>query len=208
MKLSITSLIFALTVFAVADLMARPARVNQIPNGQKYSCQGCHFNPGGGGARNPFGETVNDNLENGQVRWDLIFNIDSDGDGRTNGEELLDPDGNWSQGQANPGNLEDVTHPGVSDATTVDITNNPETSLFPLPAIDKVTLEFNSNYTGVGELSVIDLNGNSVYSISEMTRFGANEMTIDLLDLNLSEGVYFIVFRNKYNVIKRKLIIN
>ena len=138
----------------------------------------------------------------------MIFNIDSDGDGRTNGEELLDPDGNWSQGQANPGNTEDVTHPGVSDATTVDITNNPETSLFPLPAIDKVTLEFNSNYTGVGELSVIDLNGNSVYSISEMTRFGANEMTIDLLDLNLSEGVYFIVFRNKYNVIKRKLIIN
>src|SRR6056300_1529147 len=123
MKFSITALIVSLTMFSVTELISRPARVTQIPNGQIYACQGCRVSAGGGGARNPFGETVNDNLQNGSVRWDLIFNIDSDGDGKTNGQELLDPDGTWTQGQSNPGNLEDVTHPGVSDATTVDITN-------------------------------------------------------------------------------------
>ena len=38
--------------------------------------------------------------------------LDSDGDGWTNGEELLDPDCEWSTGDPMPGDVVDVTKPG------------------------------------------------------------------------------------------------
>lgn len=77
-------------------------RVSQVPNAPR-SCNTCHTN-GGGTPRNAFGLDVEENLENfdpevpaadnnDDVQWDLIFDLDSDGDGFTNGEELGDPDG-------------------------------------------------------------------------------------------------------------------
>ena len=41
--------------------------------------------------------------------------LDSDGDGRTNGEELLDPLGRWERGEPQPGDDSRVTNPGVED---------------------------------------------------------------------------------------------
>ncbi len=207
MKISITALIFALTIFTVSDLFSRPGRESQIPNGSKYVCQSCHVSPGGG-SRNPFGKDVGETLQNGRVRWDLIFNLDSDGDGRTNGEELLDPDGTWAQGQVNPGNSEDVTHPGVSDQTSVeDITNNIGTNLYPLPANDNLTLEFFSENVGFGTLSVVNLNGNKLFTKSEYTKYGKNDIDLNIQDISLNQGVYFLIFRNEFSIIKKKFIV-
>jgi hypothetical protein len=51
----------------------------------------------------------------GNVIWNsTLAAIDSDKDGRTNGAELLDPNGTWTIGAADPGNPALVTNPGVA----------------------------------------------------------------------------------------------
>jgi len=42
--------------------------------------------------------------------------LDSDGDGRSNGDELLDAAGGWTSGDPDPGNPDQVTHPGVPES--------------------------------------------------------------------------------------------
>lgn len=117
---------------------ARPFRVAQVPNGPVASCLTCHLYPGG--PRNAFGLTIESYggvgfLVNGDVRWDAfaltdpshpeqppktLAQIDSDGDGRTNGEELLDPAGSWRVGQSHPAPTTLVRSPGVTaDALVV-----------------------------------------------------------------------------------------
>jgi hypothetical protein len=48
---------------------------------------------------------------------------DSDGDGRTNGEELLDPAGAWKRGDPNPGDPGIVTRPGSADPPPAVLTS-------------------------------------------------------------------------------------
>jgi hypothetical protein len=48
---------------------------------------------------------------------------DSDGDGRTNGEELGDPAGAWKRGDPNPGDPGIVTRPGASDLPPAVVTS-------------------------------------------------------------------------------------
>lgn len=120
---------------AAGSAQARPFRPGQIPNGLVAACQNCHIYPGG--PRNAFGVTVEHYgnvgfLINGDVQWGTLAlldpahpgappktlaEIDSDGDGRTNGEELLDPLGAWRPGQANPGLAELVRLPGSLDSS-------------------------------------------------------------------------------------------
>ena len=48
----------------------------------------------------------------GVTQWNPeLCRADSDGDGRTNGEELGDPDCNWTSGTI-PDRVSDITHPG------------------------------------------------------------------------------------------------
>lgn len=114
---------------------ARPWRVNQVPNGTVATCLTCHVFPGG--PRNAFGTTIETYggrgfLLNGDVQWGTVAiaetpgatpktlaEIDSDGDGRTNGEELLDPSGSWRANQPNPGNPALVRSPAKLDAAVV-----------------------------------------------------------------------------------------
>jgi hypothetical protein len=93
-------------LFAATQADARPFRVSQIPNAPA-GCGTCHVSVGGGGARNAFGQDVEATLVgtpifSADVDWSAIYNTDSDGDGFTNGEELGDPNGNWSIGSASP----------------------------------------------------------------------------------------------------------
>jgi hypothetical protein len=117
--------IFLLVIFTVS-LSARSFRVSQIPNGNKFSCQTCHVSPAGGDERNAFGKLVEKRFLTsltGNVIWGPeLASLDADGDGVTNGQELLDPFGIWTSGSPNPGNSSSVTAPG----------NNADYSIFNL----------------------------------------------------------------------------
>lgn len=114
----------SLAVLAAAALLsasaidARPHRTAQVPNGSQLGCALCHNSPSGGDARNAFGLTVqNGFITGGNVVWGPeLAAIDSDGDGATNGQELLDPDGTWVIGDANPGDFAAVTLPWDADS--------------------------------------------------------------------------------------------
>merc|ERR1712154_240785 len=90
--------ILALLPFAVAY----PNYQYEFPNGGSVPnpCGGGgwlgvgHMNPRGSGARNPFGD-------------------DSDGDGKTNGQELGDPDCKWDGD--NTGFARPTGHPGICE---------------------------------------------------------------------------------------------
>ncbi len=94
-------------------LVGRSFRVGQVPNGSKFSCNTCHTN-GGGTPRNPFGQAVESITGSNNINFwgPQLANLDSDGDGFSNGVELQDPNGEWTPGSAAPGDLAAVTHPG------------------------------------------------------------------------------------------------
>lgn len=82
--------------FNVDDASARRAYLSGVPNADMVgSCGTCHVAPQGQGPRNAFGLDVEANLNNGPD-WSALYDIDSDGDGFTNGEELCDADGSWA----------------------------------------------------------------------------------------------------------------
>jgi len=70
-----------------------------------------HLNEAGGGPRNQFGIDFHEQYTG---VWDeIICRMDSDGDGRTNGEELGDPNCVWTSGDT-PEITEGITHPGLA----------------------------------------------------------------------------------------------
>ena len=96
---------------------ARDIYPGRIPNGTVNSCHTCHIAEAGGGPRNSFGEA----FDAGGKAWsaDLAV-LDSDGDGHSNGAELLDPTGAWSTGDPAPGDPADVTLPGDANSKPAD----------------------------------------------------------------------------------------
>lgn len=134
MKKAIPYIVLSILIFSFSALISREFRVSQIPNGNVNRCANCHNNPGGGGARNSFGVTVGTSFlsppgASGQVQWGPeLAAIDSDGDGFTNGEELQDPTGSWTQGSPAPGDPSLVTKPGDPNSkpnpTGVEISGN------------------------------------------------------------------------------------
>ena len=98
------------------ETSAIPLYLGDIPNsnmvldcnGQAFDAIG-HASRLGGGARNPFGQDY-ERLRN----WADICDLDSDGDGMTNGEELGDPLCQW-RSAADDGLLMSVVgHPGLN----------------------------------------------------------------------------------------------
>ena len=66
--------------------------------------------------------------------WDKDFaETDSDGDGFTNGEELQDPEGNWREGDADPGDAAKVTNPGDPTSFPEEATPTPTPTITPTP---------------------------------------------------------------------------
>ncbi len=92
-------------IFGAQTAEARQFRVDQVPNNQ-WECGLCHQGGIGGAPVNDFGQQVEDNLSSptrsADVDWQAIYDMDADGDGFTNGEELRDPNGEWSIGDADP----------------------------------------------------------------------------------------------------------
>lgn len=90
-----------------------------VPNGNIIGCDGCHNN---GFNLNSFG------LDYGNAgrQWTVaLAQMDSDNDGFTNGQELLDPAGEWSVGDPNPGSPSDVTNPGDASSHPPEPTATP-----------------------------------------------------------------------------------
>jgi hypothetical protein len=74
---------------------------SKVPNGSVNSCNTCHLNG-----------DFKDDLANNNNTWDAtLAAMDSDSDGYTNGQELRDPNGTWSEGNPDPGDPADVTNP-------------------------------------------------------------------------------------------------
>lgn len=112
---SIVLLGFLVLLAGTTAASGRGCRPGLIPNGEKFSCLTCHIYPGG--PRNNFGLDVEFLVSPGSCApfYDTaLANLDSDGDGFTNGEELGDPDGIWRAGDPDPGNPDAVTNPGES----------------------------------------------------------------------------------------------
>jgi hypothetical protein len=91
---------------------AFPFYPDRLPNGALNTCANCHLDPAGGGARNPFGLAF---VANGRT-WEGLEELDSDGDGVKNADELQDLTRNWLEGQDPPGSPYLVSSPGRADS--------------------------------------------------------------------------------------------
>jgi hypothetical protein len=93
---------------------ASPSFMNFIPNGTAIGCAGCHTNQP---ATNRFGDDVRARLVGGNPSWPMLWMLDSDGDGQTNGQELGDPCGVWRSGQPAP-RTTNISNPGGAGSMT------------------------------------------------------------------------------------------
>lgn len=112
--------------------LARSWRVSQVPNGNTFSCTLCHVRSNGAGPKNAFGDAVGAVVGRASRAefWSAsLAQLDSDGDGFTNGQELGDPDGDGA-----PIPEAQVTHPG-------DPASKPEEPLFTIPSAESLGLK-------------------------------------------------------------------
>lgn len=152
-------------------MIGRNFRVAKVPNGSKFSCNTCHTN-GGGTPLNPFGQDVSQRVTPGgnEVFWSPeLAAMDSDGDGFTNGEELQDPNGLWTEGSPNPGDFSLVTQPGDPDdvPTSVNVVNNSELKFelytnYPNPFNPSTTIKFSIEYASHVKITIYDQVGQRV----------------------------------------------
>ena len=200
----------------------RSFRVNQIPNGSKFGCLTCH--QAAGGPRNSFGleiqgQFLNPVSSSGMVVWEVdLAQLDSDGDGATNGVELLDPDGEWRAGDTNPGETDNVTNPG--DANSVINTNVPTKIIspstwmlsqnYPNPFNNRTHFHYQLPEAGSVHFQIVNTNGRVIW---EKTRYhsqaglyhiewnGLNQNGLDA-----ESGIYVFVMRLKDQILHQKML--
>lgn len=122
--------LYAFFSFTLVATCAFPGARDRIPNGNSVPNPGPqggiwagvgHLAAGGGGPRNPFGL---DYAASGYEWTDDLCLRDSDGDGRSNGEELGDPNCIWFMGGPDP-ELPARSHPGVYDQPLQNLPQQP-----------------------------------------------------------------------------------
>jgi Secretion system C-terminal sorting domain len=193
-------LLIIIILIPLNELYSRAWRPSQIPNGGVFLCSNCHKNSGGGGELNEFGQQVYDfglTSPEGDVVWSKIFNLDADGDGFTNGEELLDPDGLWTTGDDDPGDVSLVKKPWDKEDFPVSINDVSkyvnQINIFPNPTSNAFNLELFAKSSGNLEILLLDIRGKTVASLKKTyINFGSKNFRFDLSRLNLTEGQYFL----------------
>ncbi len=90
-------------------LSASPNLLRQVPS-TPHACHLCH-EAGMGHGINAFGRDVAELLARDEVNWSVLYHVDSDGDGQSNGMELGDPCGVWVPGDLR-GRSGELGHPG------------------------------------------------------------------------------------------------
>ena len=83
-------------LLATSVAIAKPAFPSKVPY-QGFSCATCHDGSPGLASLNSF---ANDFRAAGNTWTVALCEKDSDGDGASNGAELLDPDCDWAEGDA------------------------------------------------------------------------------------------------------------
>lgn len=116
------ALVVVLSMCAAVDARATSLMQAEIPN-VPNACNTCHAD-GGGSDLNAFGLDVWVTRDRAigapvVVRWSQIWNVDSDGDGQTNGMELGDPCGVWIVGDVAP-RVDDVSEPSDESSSSID----------------------------------------------------------------------------------------
>lgn len=117
--------VFTFVVLYAPPILALPSFADSLPNANnpelavdERPCKICHVSSGGGGDRNRFGE---DFEEIGS--WPLLFSIDSDRDGQSNGFELGDPDGVWTPGDT-PERTVGLSFPGDPTSRSIIVASD------------------------------------------------------------------------------------
>lgn len=155
--------VFLILLAASPVARARSFRVAQLPNGFEIGCTSCHEGFGGG-PRNAFGLDVDRTLVNGNVDWQAICDLDSDGDGYTNGQEL-GAGCDWTEGEP---------------VLAGDFPSNPgESDSFPAPDLG-VTIEASEELVAAG--------GSLSYTVAAFN-LGSRDAADVRIELLLPEGM-------------------
>ena len=179
---------------------ARPLRVAQVPNTMNQ-CSTCHVS-NQGGSLNPFGDDVDQTMSSpgpsGVANWQLLYAMDSDGDGFTNGQELQDPNGEWTQGSPNPGDPALVTAPG--NASSFPSSVKEEIRGFELIIAGGQIQLLSEGYQDLN-MDVMVVNSAGQTMLSKSLGYGSASANIDIEFL--SKGNYFLVMKKSNTTITR-----
>ncbi|MDM7925869.1 MAG: T9SS type A sorting domain-containing protein [bacterium] len=210
----------SLSLFSMNGI-ARDKRVNQIPNGSKFTCGNCHN--GMGGPRNAFGLTIQSGYltevnANGNVIWGAaLAALDSDGDTFSNGVELQDPSGAWTTGSPAPGVFASVTNPGTSTSKPPSAVEDRDGAWLPLrpvlhpnfpnPFNPSTQIRFVLPKDQHVTLKIHDVRGREAIVLVDGKRT-AGEHVVLLDASNLASGVYFAVMQTDgFRAVQRMLLV-
>lgn len=127
-----------------SEVLARPEYQARVPNGDNVAYEGLpwpgvgHYRDSGGGPNNQFGL---DFISAGYQWTTELCQKDSDGDGKTNGEELGDPNCVWTPGST-PSRVTDITPPGLASGLHPERTINSCANYTAPPASFSFNLTF------------------------------------------------------------------
>jgi hypothetical protein len=173
-----------------------------------------------GGPRNKFGQTVENGYLNGNnVVWSpALANIDSDGDGFTNGQELQDPNGLWTAGATQPGDLNKVTNPGNANSFPTGVLEELAdyqfsfNSVSPNPFSNTVNVSYTLAKPSMVFVAIYDIESNLIKNLLfENQNSGNYQINWDAtnnLGNRVQMGIYFVQIRCNNNSIFKKIILN
>lgn len=106
------------------------------------------------------------------------------------------------------GVIVDIAYPPVNTFVAESNSEFSEIQIYPNPASDNITLDFNSEVSSDLQLEIVDLNGKICFQ-KQINRLVANQkVIIQNKEIGrLSSGVYFCNIKSEENIITKKIII-